>query len=156
MAEPQGPSSEEDRRQAADETGPRAADEQGAADEHEQRASDEQRAAGGVHAPEGQQSRARHFVDLEPGVESASALMRDLKAVTAEAREILNAAPGRVKIDLENPQGWQELHEALLGDRLGTRLPGESVDQLRRLIARWRQYYERLRFVARTRPVWNS
>ena len=84
------------------------------------------------------------------------AMARQMDAVAAEAREILQAVRGRQKLDLSSRIGWRELQQATYSERFAGCLSQESLKNLQRLAVKWQRMYQELQFAALTRPVWNT
>lgn len=99
---------------------------------------------------------SRYPLETIPSVEAAAQLTREMEAVASQARDLLANVAGRVRLDLHATQGWVELYDMLLSDRLTNSLSAEALDRLRRCYVRWQHLHRHLRFVTSTRPVWNS
>lgn len=82
--------------------------------------------------------------------------LSELKAISNEAREILQALRGRPRFDLSTRQGWLDLQVATCSEEMSKYLSEDLVIRLRCLCVKWQRAYHDLRFLASTRPVWNS
>ena len=94
--------------------------------------------------------------ECQPSIESCNALLRDLESIVAETREFIERAHVRRKYDLHNPGDWLSLQEDLHTDRFANSLDAQSIARLQSCCVRWLHRYRRLRFIAATRPVWNT
>ena len=87
---------------------------------------------------------------------STGSIAGELKRIETEVRELLNGRDTRRKRKLAGTRRWLELEEDLLSWRFGSSVDEETIQQLRRLISRRHFLFTRLRFLASTRPTWNS
>jgi hypothetical protein len=106
--------------------------------------------------PEGSaESVATVPADLDDEV-SPRRVAVELKRVEVEVRELLEGLDGRRKRKLTGTRRWRELEEDILSWHYSGRFDEETLARLRRLIARRHYLFRRLRFLAGTRPVWNT
>ncbi len=89
-------------------------------------------------------------------VTSAHRIAVELKRIETEIREILEGRDTRRKRRLAGTRGWQELEEDIRSWRGTGRFDPPTLDRLDQLITRRHHLFGHLRFVASTRPVWNS
>jgi hypothetical protein len=101
-------------------------------------------------SPEGQ-----HEVDWD-NTNSPQAVMRELRHIETEVRRLLGDMDPRRRRKLAGSRRWLELHDDILGLRFGGRYNEETLAELRRLIALRHRLFHRLRFLADTRPTWNT
>ena len=87
---------------------------------------------------------------------STGAIAGELNRVETEVRELLSARDTRRKRKLAGTRRWLELEEDLLSWRFSAAVDEETIHRLQRLIARRHFLFTRLRFLASTRPTWNS
>jgi len=87
---------------------------------------------------------------------SARRIAVELKRLEAEIRETLEGRDSKRKRKLTGSRRWAELEEDILAWRFAGRFEEETLDHLRRLVTRRHHLFRRLRFLAGTRPVWNT
>jgi hypothetical protein len=87
---------------------------------------------------------------------SAHKIVVELKRVEAEVRKLLEGRDPKRKRKLGGTRRWLELEEDLLSWRYGGRVDEATVSQLQDLITRRHHLFQRLRFLAGTRPTWNT
>lgn len=93
--------------------------------------------------------------DLEYEV-SAHNVVVELKRVEQEVRQLLEDRDTRRKRKLSGTYRWRELEDDIRGWRSGGRFDETSLDRLCSLVNRRHYLFKRLRFLAATRPTWNS
>ena len=87
---------------------------------------------------------------------STGALAVELKRIETEVRKLLNDRDAKRKRKLAGSRRWLELEEDLLSWQYSGRMDEESIKRLQRLVIRRNYLFNRLRFLASTRPTWNS
>ena len=87
---------------------------------------------------------------------SAHSVAVELKRIEIEVRELLEGRDVKRKRKLSGSRRWQELEDDIIRWRYSGRFDEETLARLRHLIARRDHLFTRLRFLAGTRPVWNS
>lgn len=87
---------------------------------------------------------------------SAHRIAVELKRIETEIRAILEDRDTRRKRRLAGTRGWQELEEDIRSWRCTRRFDAPTLDRLDRLITRRHHLFSHLRYVASTRPVWNT
>jgi hypothetical protein len=92
-------------------------------------------------------------LDTEPEVRAIAA---ELRAIEGEVRSILQERDPKRKRKLAGTRRWLELEEDVINLRYTGRLPEDDLRRLHRLVMRRHGLFRRLRFLAGTRPVWNS
>ncbi len=80
----------------------------------------------------------------------------ELKRVENEVRCLLEDKDPRRKRKLTGTRRWLELEEDLLAWRFSDRFDEPTIQHLLRLVARRHALFRRLRFLAGTRPTWNT
>lgn len=87
---------------------------------------------------------------------STRAIAIELKHIETEVRERLEDRDTKRKRKLAGSRRWQELEEDLISWKFSGRVNEDTIQQLQRLVARRNYLFTRLRFLASTRPTWNS
>ena len=87
---------------------------------------------------------------------SAHRLGIELKRIETEIRTILEGRDTKRKRRLTGTRQWQELEEDIRSWRCTRRFDAPTLDRLDRLITRRHHLFGHLRYVASTRPVWNT
>lgn len=87
---------------------------------------------------------------------SARKLIVELNRIEAEVREILETCDTRRKRKLGGTRRWHELEEDLIAWRYGHKIDDTLRRRLHELVAQRHHLFNRLRFIASTRPTWNS
>lgn len=100
-------------------------------------------------------SRRHRLGDWESEL-SAHAVGIELKRIEDEVRAILEERDPRRKRKLNGTSRWQELEDDLISWRFSGRFSEDALRRLSELIARRHHLFRHLRFLASTRPTWNS
>lgn len=87
---------------------------------------------------------------------SAHKIIVELKRVESEVRRLLEGRDGRRKRKLAGTRRWRELEDDLIAWRHTRRIDELTIRSLHELITRRHYLFQRLRFVASTRPTSNS
>lgn len=87
---------------------------------------------------------------------SAHRLIVELKRIEGEVRDLLADRDPRRKRKLAGTRRWLELEEDLIAWRYSDRFDVETLRRLNELVARRHHLFRRLRFLAATRPTWNT
>lgn len=80
----------------------------------------------------------------------------ELKKIEAEVRKLLEDRDPKRKRRLAGTRRWRELEEDLIALRYSNRIDEPTLETLQRLVQRRHYLFNRLRFLALTRPTWNS
>ncbi len=80
----------------------------------------------------------------------------ELRRIEAEVRQILDAHDLKRKRKMAGTRRWHELEEDIIAWRFSPRIDDALLVRLRDLVARRHHVFQRLRFIASTRPTWNS
>ena len=80
----------------------------------------------------------------------------ELKRVETDVRQLLADYDPRRKRKLAGTRRWLELQEDILAMRYAGRMSEEWLDRLQELCVRRRHLFSRLKFLAGTRPTWNT
>lgn len=91
-----------------------------------------------------------------PQVQRSNVLTREMDAVASHVRDLLKTAINPNRFELSSPAGWTQLLEACFMETLTEGMSQESLAKVRTACLRWQHLYRELRFVAATRPVWNT
>jgi hypothetical protein len=95
--------------------------------------------------------------DIDTNTETSShSIMVELKRIEDEVRRILEIKDPKRKRKLTGTRRWLELEEDLVAWRFSERMDEASIARLRQLVARRHSLFGRLRFLAGTRPTWNT
>ncbi len=87
---------------------------------------------------------------------SAQRVYLELKRVEDEVRALLELKDPVRKRKLGGTQRWRDLEDDILNWRFGGRFDEDTLAAARELIARRQHLFERLHFLAGTRPTWNT
>lgn len=87
---------------------------------------------------------------------SAHRVAVELKRIESEVRELLGERDARRKRKLSGSRRWRELEEDILAWRFTGRFNEAALARLHRLIVRRDYLFRRLRYLAGTRPIWNT
>lgn len=87
---------------------------------------------------------------------SAHRLIVELKRIEGEVRDLLADRDPKRKRKLAGTRRWLELEEDLIAWRYSDRFDVETLRRLNELVARRHHLFRRLRFLAATRPTWNT
>lgn len=99
--------------------------------------------------------RARPSIDWATEV-SPSKIGGELRRIEAEVRHILDRHDLKRKRRLAGTRRWHELEEDIIAWRFSPRIDDALLVRLRDLVVRRHHVFQRLRFIASTRPTWNS
>lgn len=99
--------------------------------------------------------RARPSVDWATEV-SVGRISSELRRIEAEVRQILDAHDLKRKRRMAGTRRWNELEEDIIAWRYSDRIDDALLIRLRDLVTRRHHVFQRLRFIASTRPTWNS
>lgn len=80
----------------------------------------------------------------------------ELRALETEIRELLGERDPRRKRKLTGTRRWHELQEDLVGLHYAGQYDPPTVARIQQLVMRRHALYRRLRFLALTRPTWNT
>lgn len=80
----------------------------------------------------------------------------ELQHVEEKIKELLASRDPRRKRKFTGTRRWNELHEDMIQAHFGDPLDQKSIREIERLISKRHALFTRLRFLAGTRPVWNS
>ncbi len=80
----------------------------------------------------------------------------ELKRVETDVRQLLADYDPRRKRKLAGTRRWLELQEDILAMRYAGRMAEESLDRLQELCVQRQHLFSRLKFLAGTRPTWNT
>lgn len=105
--------------------------------------------------PDGQHPVDSTLIDW-PQECSARIVAVELKRVEQQVRQLLKDRDPRRKRKLAGSWRWSELHEDILTWRHTGRLDEQTLHYLERLVSRRHYLFQRLRFLACTRPTWNT
>lgn len=87
---------------------------------------------------------------------SARPLVVELKGIEAEIRRLLGDRDPKRKRKLAGTRRWLELEDDVLTLRHTGRIDEATLDEVLRLIRRRHHLFRRLKFLAGTRPTWNT
>ncbi len=87
---------------------------------------------------------------------STHTIVVELKRIEKEIRRLLNGRDQRRKRKLGGTRRWLDLEADILSWRHTSRIDEATLVHLQALTARRHHLFRRLRFLAGTRPVWNS
>ncbi len=87
---------------------------------------------------------------------SARPVIIELKRIETEVRNLLGSRDTRRKRKLAGTRRWLELEEDLVAWRASGRYDGATVSRLHELVRKRHYLFNHLRFVAGTRPTWNT
>lgn len=80
----------------------------------------------------------------------------ELRRIEADIRAVLEQRDPKRKRKMAGTRRWHELEEDILSWRFTGRFEEETLRRLSEMIARRHSLFARLRFLAFTRPSWNS
>jgi hypothetical protein len=83
-------------------------------------------------------------------------LIAELKAIEQEIRELLESKDAKRKRRFSGTRRWLDLEEDILEWRFSGRFEDPTLLRVQQLIARRHYLFRRLRFLAGTRPTWNT
>jgi hypothetical protein len=87
---------------------------------------------------------------------SAHRVAVELRRIESEVRALLEERDPKRKRKLSGTSHWQELEEEVVRWRFSGRFNEEALRRVQELIARRHYLFNRLRFLASTRPTWNT
>jgi hypothetical protein len=87
---------------------------------------------------------------------SAHRVAVELRRIESEVRALLEERDPKRKRKLSGTSRWQELEEDIMSWRFSGRFNEEALRRVQELIARRHYLFNRLRFLASTRPTWNT
>ncbi len=87
---------------------------------------------------------------------SAHKVVVELKRIEAEIRTMIEARDTKRKRKLSGTRRWLELEEDLITWSHAGRIDEETLHRVRNLIGKRHHLFGRLRFLAGTRPTWNT
>jgi hypothetical protein len=90
------------------------------------------------------------------GEASAHKIVVELKRIEAEVRGLLETRDSKRKRKLGGTRRWMELTDDIIAWRYTGRMDEATLRHLEDLINRRHHLFRRLRFLAGTRPTWNS
>ncbi|RME41493.1 MAG: hypothetical protein D6788_01105 [Planctomycetota bacterium] len=80
----------------------------------------------------------------------------ELKRIEKEVRRLLDGRDTRRKRKLAGSYRWTELEDDIIAWKYAGRFDEETLRRLHELVCRRNDLFRRLRFLAGTRPIWNS
>ena len=87
---------------------------------------------------------------------SARKIGIELKHIEEHVRNLLEDRDTRRKRKLGGTRRWHELEEDIINWRHAGRIDRDTLNRLHEMVARRHHLFQRLRFLAGTRPTWNS
>jgi hypothetical protein len=87
---------------------------------------------------------------------SAHRVAVELRRIESEVRALLEERDPKRKRKLSGTSRWQELEEDIMSWRFSGRFNEDALRRAQELIARRHYLFNHLRFLASTRPTWNS
>ncbi len=106
--------------------------------------------------PQTKDATSEHKLPDWENEKSAHKIIVELKRVESEVRLLLEGRDGRRKRKLAGTRRWLELEEDLIAWRHTRRIDELTIRSLQELITRRHYLFQRLRFVASTRPTSNT
>lgn len=106
--------------------------------------------------PQTKDATSEHKLPDWENEKSAHKIIVELKRVESEVRLLLEGRDGRRKRKLAGTRRWLELEEDLIAWRHTRRIDELTIRSLNELITRRHYLFQRLRFVASTRPTSNT
>lgn len=106
-----------------------------------------------VAGPENVATPPKGDIDRET---SARRVIVELRRIEVEVRALLEDRDTKRKRKLGGTHRWLELEEDLINWRFTDRFDKATLDRLHELIVRRNYLFRHLRYLAATRPVWNS
>ena len=106
-------------------------------------------------APEPEQDEApgQRDIDYETSVRR---VVVELRRIELEVRTLLEDRDTKRKRKLGGTRRWRELEEDLISWSFTNRFDEATLDRLRELIVRRHYLFRHLRYLAGTRPIWNT
>jgi hypothetical protein len=80
----------------------------------------------------------------------------ELARIEADVRKILDERDPKRKRKFISTRRWQELEEDIIAMKFGGRMDENTLRELTRLVMQRHFLFSHLRFVAATRPTWNT
>jgi len=80
----------------------------------------------------------------------------ELKHIEKEVRKILDSLDTRRKRRLTGTRRWLDLEEDMINWQFGGKFDAKTLARLRELITQRNHLFTRLKFLAGTRPTWNT
>jgi len=87
---------------------------------------------------------------------STPRIASELRRIESEIRELIEERDSRRKRKFSGTRRWHELEEDILTWKFTDRFTPEQLNHVQQLVARRHHLFHRLRFLASTRPTWNS
>ena len=87
---------------------------------------------------------------------SAQRIAIELRHIEAEVRRLIEDRDPKRKRKLAGTNRWHELEEDIISWKYSNRMDEPTLHRLSELIARRHHLFKHLRFIASTRPTWNS
>lgn len=87
---------------------------------------------------------------------SAHRVAVELRRIESDVRAIIEERDPKRKRKLSGTHRWHELEDDILSWRFSGRFDEDSLRRLQELIGRRHYLFHRLRFLASTRPTWNT
>ncbi len=87
---------------------------------------------------------------------SAHKIVVELKRIETEVRQLLEGRDSKRKRKLGGTRRWQELTDDIITWRYAGRIDETTLRRLQDLVTRRHYLFQRLRFLAGTRPTWNT
>jgi len=87
---------------------------------------------------------------------SAQRIAGELRRIESEVRGILDVVDNKRKRKLAGTRRWTELEDDIIQWKFGGRMEEQALRNLHLLVMRRHFLFNRLRFLAGTRPTWNS
>ena len=87
---------------------------------------------------------------------SAHRVAVELRRIESDVRAILEERDPKRKRKLSGTSRWQELEDDIISWRFSGRFDEDTLRRVQELIGRRHYLFHRLRFLASTRPAWNT
>lgn len=87
---------------------------------------------------------------------SAHRVAVELRRIESDVRTLIEERDPKRKRKLSGTHRWHELEDDIISWRFGGRLDEDTLRRLQELISRRHYLFHRLRFLASTRPTWNT
>jgi hypothetical protein len=87
---------------------------------------------------------------------SSQKIVVELKRIESEVRRLLEPWDSKRKRKLSGTRRWRELEEDIISWRFTSRISEPTLQRLQELVTRRHHLFRQLRFVAGTRPTWNT
>lgn len=97
--------------------------------------------------------------EVSPALEPAALARKiavELKHIETEVRSLVEAQDPRRKRKLSGTRRWLELEEDIINWRYSSRYDEPTLVRLQSLVARRHSLFRRLKYLAGTRPTWNT